>query len=85
MARVNVSDAVWVEFRSACLTKGEHVADALARLVVRDLSRSASRERRNRDRGIDGVAGRMSSALTLFDPDDEQELRTSRAEGRGSL
>lgn len=43
MARVNVSDAVWVEFRSACLFEGEHVAEALGRLVEGELRRKARR------------------------------------------
>lgn len=65
MARVKVSDAVWVEFRSACLAKGEHVADALGRLVESELRRRA------------GVAPRRSrlseNAPRLFDDHDEQE------------
>jgi hypothetical protein len=47
MARVNVSDAAWVEFRSACLAKGEHVSDALGRLVSAELRRRSATQRRS--------------------------------------
>jgi len=39
MARANVNDEVWFEFRTACLVEGEHVSDVLGRLVDQELQR----------------------------------------------
>ncbi len=68
MARVNVSDAVWIEFRAACLVEGEHVADALGRLVkcevrrlVRQSTGASSKSRAS-----------TSTTPTLFDEHEEQ-------------
>lgn len=64
MARVNVSDAAWVEFRSVCLAKGEHVSDALGRLVAAELNRAARAATRRR---------RSGGMPTLFDVRDEAD------------
>lgn len=65
MARVNVSHAVWIEFRSACLVEGEHVADALGRLVESELRRRA--------RAAPRCSTLTEAAPTLFDGHHEQE------------
>lgn len=39
MARVNVTDELWLEFRRSCLEDGVHVSDRLGRLVVAELQR----------------------------------------------
>lgn len=63
MARVNVSDAVWVKFRSRCLERGVHVADALAELVEQDVAEAQARSGRGRR------AAGVSAPPTLFEPE----------------
>lgn len=45
-ARINVDDTTWLEFRTRCLADGEHVSDALARLVRAELDRTVSTRER---------------------------------------
>ena len=71
MARVNVSEEQWLEFRALAIREKRSVAAYLGRLVEKEIGRMARVEQRRSQRAIDEPMDAQVPALANDDPVDD--------------
>jgi len=71
MARVNLSEEQWIEFRALAIREKRSVAAYLGRLVEKEIGRMARVEERRSQREIDEPMDAQVPALASDDPVDD--------------
>jgi hypothetical protein len=71
MARVNLSEEQWLEFRALAIREKRSVAAYLGRLVEKEIARMARVEQRRSQREIDEPNGTRVPALANDEPVDD--------------
>ena len=71
MARVNLSEEQWLEFRALAIREKRSVAAYLGRLVEKEIARMARVEQRRSQREIDEPKDAQVQAPALEDPVDD--------------
>ena len=71
MARVNLSEEQWLEFRALAIREKRSVAAYLGRLVEKEIARMARVEQRRSQREIDEPNGARVPALANDEPVDD--------------